>query len=142
MRRTILLPVDPASPEAEAPAVRAAIEQARAFGARLLVLAVIPDYGTAFLRQFVEGDVAARAEAGARARLEAFIVEHVPDDVEVEAAVAHGVVYTEILRVAQERQVAMIVVTAQRPQLPDYLLGSNATKIVQHAGCSVLVVRE
>jgi nucleotide-binding universal stress UspA family protein len=142
MSRTILLPVDPMSPEAEAAAVRAAIEQARAFGAKLLVLAVIPDYGTSFLRQFVGDDVAAKALATAKARLEAFAREELPDDITVETLVASGVVYTEVLRVAQERHAAMIIVTAQRPTLPDYLLGSNATKIVQHATCSVLVVRE
>jgi nucleotide-binding universal stress UspA family protein len=31
---------------------------------------------------------------------------------------------------------------SHRPELSDYLLGPNAGKVVRHAKCSVMVVRE
>jgi nucleotide-binding universal stress UspA family protein len=35
----------------------------------------------------------------------------------------------------------MIVMASHRPELKDYLLGPNAARVVRHAECSVLVVR-
>jgi nucleotide-binding universal stress UspA family protein len=35
----------------------------------------------------------------------------------------------------------LIVVGSHRPAMKDYLLGTNAARVVRHAHCSVLVVR-
>ena len=35
----------------------------------------------------------------------------------------------------------LIIIGSHRPAMSTYLLGSNATTVVRHAGCSVLVVR-
>ncbi|TPQ46867.1 universal stress protein UspA, partial [Prosthecomicrobium hirschii] len=35
-----------------------------------------------------------------------------------------------------------IVVSSHRPSMATYLIGSNAAKIVRHAPCSVMVVRD
>jgi nucleotide-binding universal stress UspA family protein len=36
----------------------------------------------------------------------------------------------------------LIVLAAHRPELKDYLLGPNASRVVRHAKCSVYVIRE
>jgi nucleotide-binding universal stress UspA family protein len=36
----------------------------------------------------------------------------------------------------------VIVLASHRPELKDYLLGPNAARVVRHAKCSVLVVRD
>ena len=36
----------------------------------------------------------------------------------------------------------LIVIGSHRPEMQDYLLGPTAAKVVRHAKCSVLVVRE
>ena len=53
-----------------------------------------------------------------------------------------GGIYHELLEEASEWGADLIVVGSHRPVMSDYLLGSNATTIVRHAQCSVLVVRE
>ncbi len=55
---------------------------------------------------------------------------------------AHGTIYQEILSAARKIEVDLIVMASHRPALEDYLLGPNAARVVRHADCSVLVVRD
>jgi nucleotide-binding universal stress UspA family protein len=48
----------------------------------------------------------------------------------------------EILGIAEEAGADLIVVGSHRPAMGDYLLGTNASRVVRHAGCSVLVARD
>ena len=43
---------------------------------------------------------------------------------------------------ARDFGIELIVMAARRPELRDYLIGPNATYVVQHATCSVLVLRQ
>jgi nucleotide-binding universal stress UspA family protein len=65
-----------------------------------------------------------------------------PEGVKAEAHVAHGSIYDEILRLADKLGCDAIVMAAHRPELRDYLLGPNASRVVRHAKQSVLVVRD
>ena len=51
-------------------------------------------------------------------------------------------IYPEILGVAEEAEADLIIVGSRRPAMKDYLLGTNAARVVRHARCSVLVARE
>ena len=48
----------------------------------------------------------------------------------------------EILEAAEEAEADLIVVGSHRPAMKDYLLGTNASRVMRHARCSVLVARE
>jgi universal stress protein F len=50
--------------------------------------------------------------------------------------------YAEILGVAEEAEADLVVVGSHRPAMKDYLLGTNAARVVRRARCSVLVARE
>ena len=63
------------------------------------------------------------------------------ENARVRHEVAVGKIYEQILRVAEDADSSLIVVGSHEPGLGDYLIGSNATKIVRHAHCSVYVVR-
>ena len=52
-----------------------------------------------------------------------------------------GSVYNEVLAEAESVKADLIVIGSHRPAMSTYLLGSNATTIVRHAPCSVMVVR-
>jgi universal stress protein F len=56
--------------------------------------------------------------------------------------IAEGKIYQEILKAAQTIKADLIVMGSHHPELKDYLLGPNAAKVVRHADCSVMVVRE
>jgi universal stress protein F len=59
----------------------------------------------------------------------------------VSGIVRMGSVYNEVLAEAKECKADLIIVGSHRPSMASYLLGSNATTIVRHAPCSVLVIR-
>ena len=47
-----------------------------------------------------------------------------------------------IVTSARDLSANLIVMGSHRPELQDYLLGPNAARVVRHAACSVLVVRD
>lgn len=74
-------------------------------------------------------------------KLNEFLEENAPADVNVEAVVRTGAVHRQIVRLAEERQVDVIVMESANPKIQDYLLGTTASHVVTHAHCSVFVVR-
>src|SRR5215210_7236971 len=61
---------------------------------------------------------------------------------EVEEVIAHGDAASEIVRVARERGVDLIVISSHgRTGLGRMLFGSAAESVVRHAPCPVLVVK-
>ncbi|MDP1974723.1 MAG: universal stress protein, partial [Alphaproteobacteria bacterium] len=67
---------------------------------------------------------------------------HVPENVTVQNIVATGSVYETIVNMAEEIKADLIVLGAHRPELKDYLIGPNASRVVRHGHCSVLVIRD
>lgn len=59
-----------------------------------------------------------------------------------EVIVREGVAATEILECASEIDADLIVLHSHDPDLSNYILGSVASRVVRHAHCSVLVVRQ
>lgn len=47
----------------------------------------------------------------------------------------------EIVRYAQDHDVDCIVLSSHTPNLERFFLGSTASRVVTHAGCTVLVIR-
>lgn len=142
MYHSILLPIDLTDEESWQKALPKAIGLAETFGAKLEILAVVPDMGLPVVPQFFPDDFDDQMTMETSAELERFAREHVPGSVTVQVSVASGTIYREILRVAGERNCDLIVMGSHRPELSDYLLGPNAARVVRHAKCSVLVVRE
>ena len=61
---------------------------------------------------------------------------------EIEDVIAHGDAAAEIVRVARERGVDLIVIASHgRTGLGRILFGSTAEEVVRHAPCPVLVVK-
>ena len=64
-------------------------------------------------------------------------------DLKPNVLVTHGAsIYAEILGAAEEAQADLVIVGSHRPAMKDYLLGTNAARVVRHACCSVLVARD
>ncbi|MFQ5763824.1 MAG: universal stress protein [Rhodospirillales bacterium] len=142
MYRNILLPVDLNEESSWKKALPTAVDIAKASGAALHVITVVPDFGMSVVKGFFPDDFKDKTVDDAGERLAAFCAEHVPKGLDVTHGAEYGGVYEEVLRVADERGVDLIVLASHRPELSDYLLGPNAARVVRHAGCSVLVVRE
>ncbi len=142
MFKEILLPIDLGEMESSRKAVSTAIELSRTEGARLHLLCVVPGFGMSIVSQYFPEGFEEKSLAEAANQLDKFIAKNIPSEITSRAVVANDTVYEEILKVAAETGCDLIVVASQRPELKDYLLGPNASRVVRHATCSVLVVRD
>lgn len=142
MFKDILLPVDLGNQEAQTKAVTAAVEVAKAFGSRLHVLTIVPNFGMSIVSGFFPANFEEQALEEANKQIHAFVANTIPDELTVRTIVAHGTIYEQILHFAKEADVDLIVMASHRPELQDYLLGPNAARVVRHAHCSVTVVRD
>jgi nucleotide-binding universal stress UspA family protein len=142
MYRHILLPVDLSDQHSWRKALPTALALCTTFQAELHVMTVVPDFGLPLVGQFFPEGYEAKMHEHVAAQLADFVAKGVPEDVPVQRIVAAGKIYQEILRVAKEIGADLIVMGSHHPELSDYLLGPNAARVVRHADCSVMVVRE
>ena len=142
MYKNILLAIDLDDEASCRKPLLSAVELARKFGARLHVLTVVRE---------VEAMLQARAATLAyeviasdlENRMAALIRRASASDLEPNILITHGAsIYAEILGVVEEAGADLIVVGSHRPAMRDYLLGTNASRVVRHASCSVLVARD
>jgi nucleotide-binding universal stress UspA family protein len=142
MYKDILVTIDLDHDSSWKKALPAAIREAKNDGARLHILTVVPTVGMSMVGQFFPKGYEKKVLAAYNERLHEFVAEHVPTDVKVQHIVGQGTVYEVILQIAKKTNCDLIVMGAHRPELKDYLLGPNAARVVRHATCSVLVVRD
>jgi universal stress protein A len=143
--RSILLPTD--FSECASYAVPVASGLARTLGARLLFLhvvePVVPAVGwTPVAEPLPLADISEQLEDSAARELPK--VGDCDDcaGLDVEEVLVHGEAAAEIVRVARERGVDLIVISSHgRTGLGRILFGSTAESVVRHAHCPVLVVK-
>jgi nucleotide-binding universal stress UspA family protein len=142
MYKNILLAIDLNDETSCRKPLLSAVELARTFGARFHVLTVVRE---------VEAILEASAvplgyeviTSDLKNRIAALVRRVNASDLKPNIIVTHGgSIYAEILAVAEEVEADLIVVGSHRPAMKDYLLGTNAARVVRHARCSVLVARE
>lgn len=142
MYRKILLPVDLSDKHSWRKALPTAISLRETFQASLHVMTVVPDFGLPMIGQYFPPDYEAKVRQQIGKQLRDFVAEQVADAADVEVIVLSGKIYQQILSAAEQIKADLIVMGSHRPELSDYLLGPNAARVVRHAGCSVMVVRE
>ena len=143
MYRRILVAIDLNEETGWRQPLVAAAEQARKFGSeQLIVLTVIREIEALVYAQL--GAVAYEMMAHQlEDKLAARVREVNAYDLKPKLVVEHGEsIYDVILETAQEAGVDLIIVGSHRPAMKDYLLGTNAGRVVRHAKCSVLVARD
>lgn len=142
MYKNILIPVDLTEDWTWVAAMPTAVEHARRGGGVLHVVTVTPaPYALASARQVLPDDYTERMTREARKRLEALVHAQVPAEVKSHVMVAQGAISRQILQEAERVGADLIVMASHNPKIADYLIGSNASHVVHHAKCSVLVVR-
>lgn len=141
MTKSILLPVDLNHASSWHKAMPQAVALARADGAVIHVLTVIPDYGMAMVGNYFPEGFAEKALETSQEVLQQLIADNIPDDIKTEAHVMHGTIYKSILKAAENNGCDLIVMASHRSEMKDYLLGPNSARVVRHASQSVFVVR-
>ena len=143
--RSILLPTD--FSECGNYALSYATSLARTFGASIICVHVIepivPTVGYSGMTEPLPiADISDQIEDSAERELPKFAECEECAGLEVEELIVHGDAAAEIVRVARERQVDLIVVSSHgRTGWGRILFGSTAEAVVRHASCPVLVVK-
>ena len=136
----ILVPVDLEEPSSWSKAVPTALALGRCFGARLTLATVVEDKVAA--REAQWSAIGYRELlATASARL-ASLADELRGDTHMATQVVAGSVVGGILDLAGQVSADLIVLSSHRPAMRDWLIGANASRVVRHARCSVLVVRD
>lgn len=131
--KLILCPVNLRHVKVEYNAYTEAVEMAQRRGAKLVVATVAPEIERNL--NIYDSDKYWGDE------LKKFLAAHPAEGVDVETVVRKGAVHRQIVKLADERKVDLIVMEAANPRVQDYLLGTTASHVVTHAECSVYVVR-
>jgi len=137
----ILVPLDFSEPSQDA--LRYAADFAHKFGVRLTLLYVLEpipypnDFGATFPLVEEEKDIMAEAKR----KLATFAVNEGAEGSKI--VVRTGKAFTEICAAAKELKTDLIIIaTHGYTGLKHALLGSTAERVVRHAPCPVLVVRQ
>jgi universal stress protein F len=143
MYKHILLPIDLQEQDHRPMmmAVQAAVDLCRLYEAQLHMLTVVPDLGMPIVGQYFPPEAGEKIVHDAEHNLHDMANQLIPEDIDVQHLVAQGTVYRRILHMAERIGADLIIMPAHRVRFADYLLGSNASKVVRHAKCSVHVLR-
>ena len=141
MYKDILFPIDLNHDSSWVDVLPSVIEYCKAFNARLHVMTVVPDFSLPLVGSYFPSDFSKKMMEDTNKHLHDFIKNNVPSGIQVQHIVAEGVVYKEILRVADEIHADLIIMASHRPELGNFLIGPYSERVVRHFKRSVLVVR-
>ena len=142
MFKSLLLPVDLAAGTGKRRALEVAIDLQRHWQADLNLLAVLPDFGMSIVGSFFDDDFATKALAEVESQLDLFCSDNIPPGLTYRQHVAKGSIYDQILAAVDSLEIDCIVMGSHRAARTDHLLGPNAARVVRHAPCTVVIVRD
>lgn len=142
MTKTILVAVDIAEDASWQIALPEAVKLAKLNDAALHVLYVVPSYGSVLVEDALPKGFAKTALAHGLERLSALVAGEVPADLAPKLHVRHGTVHSEILETIAEVGADLVVMASHAPhRVREFLVGSEADRVVRRSPVSVLVVR-
>lgn len=143
MTKSVLCAVDVSEGNVDSQVLKVAAQLADMHGAQLDVITVLPDFGNSLVSGFFKPDFHKHAEEEAAKHLQELCIATLGEErnKSVRHVVATGPAYKEILIVAENAGTDLIVIGAHKPDMKDFLLGPNATRIINHSQCSVYVAR-
>lgn len=140
MFKTILVALDVEHPDHNRRILEAAKAVAEANGADIHLLNVVAA-APAIVSQFLHENYEQMASGQVKQALADLESELDLKTGEAAPLVRFGTIYEEIIAAAEAVGADLIVTGSHKPDVSDYLLGSNAARVVRHAACSVMVIR-
>jgi nucleotide-binding universal stress UspA family protein len=142
MFKRILLTVDLSHPASWKAALPMAVDLARLGGGELHVMTVVPTLASAMVASYFPPDFEKHAMEDAKAALAELVAAEVPKGQPATVHVAHGTVYDEVLKQIDETGADLVIMASHAPdRVREFLVGSQADRVVRRSPVSVLVVR-
>tara|TARA_B110000503_G_scaffold36600_1_gene59850 strand:+ start:50 stop:478 length:429 start_codon:yes stop_codon:yes gene_type:complete len=142
MFKNIIIPVDLSDKESIKVIFPAALNFVNAFGSKLHLVHIIPSFGMKMVEEYLPRHWMRDQKEKYNKLFDGLVKNFIPEDVEVLFHIGRGAIYDEIINYSEKVEADLIILSAVRPQLKDYMLGPNASKIVRHSSISVLVIRD
>lgn len=141
MFKKILMPIDLQDTKLAAKAQKIAIEEARKHKAEIYVLTVLPGFGMPLVASFFPDQAMKEAMKEVAKLMKRYIRDNLPDDIVTHPLISEGNPPEQILRQAKKLGADLIVIPSHAKGLSQVFLGSCAAKVVEHAKCSVMVIK-
>ena len=142
MFKSVLLTVDLNQEASWKKALPQAIELVKASGGVLHILSVVPDYGSALVEGFFPPDHVEQVLTKAEGMMEILVADNVPAGIEVKQHLAYGNIHDKVQETLESGDYDLVVMASHAPdRVREFLVGSNADRIVRRSPVSVLVVR-
>jgi nucleotide-binding universal stress UspA family protein len=142
MTGSILVALDVAHASEQKSILLQAARIASLDNSKISLITVVPDYDMSIVGSYFHEDAIREILEDANTKLHDLANDVLGYDNQVRCLVSKGNAYEEILLAAEKLDASMIAMGAHKPSFKDYLLGPNAARVMRHATCSVLVVRE
>ncbi|MFY0596605.1 MAG: universal stress protein [Cognatishimia sp.] len=140
MTKRILIPVDLHQEADGAYLLEEAVKFAQATNGKLILLNVVDiDFDSSMVDRF--DDVKDQYAKTAKQKLRDVASRRVPDDLIEDIKVTSGRSYSKVVDAARDLNVDLIIMAAHKLDMAEYMLGMTAARVVRHAHCSVMVVR-
>lgn len=139
--QNIVVPVDLGDKKSIELILPTALGFVNAFKSQLHFIYIIPDYGSKMVEDYLPKSWFKDQKAKYQNQVQELINKYIPVEIKVNLHISRGAVYDEVINYSNQIDADLILISAVRPQLKDYMLGPNTSKIVRHAKISVLVVR-
>jgi len=143
MFKNILIPVDLEEPAFARPAIEVALRELDRDTGTLHLMTVIPGFASPLVASYFDPAVVHKAHEAVDQHLLDFARQELPDDVRHHLTVHQGHPAKRIVEQAEKVHADLIVMSAHhRGRLDHALLGSNSSRVVERAHCSVLILRQ
>ena len=141
MFKDILLPIDLEEAELTARAIAVAEELVEKFGAQITALTAIPDFNSPLVASYFPDDTIKKAHEQICTDLQKYVDSHFHHPTKVRCSVGEGSPRKVILSYIEANDIDLVIMPARVNDISKVFLGYNSTYVVQHAPCSVMVVR-
>ncbi|MBP7190602.1 MAG: universal stress protein [Rickettsiaceae bacterium] len=138
----IIIPIDLTDRFPWKMVVPVAMNFVNSFGSELHFVYVIPDYGVSMVQDYLPKNWFKDQVEKSTEVIQGKFKQYLPSDVTPTFYIGNGTVYDEVLKYVEATKGELIILPAVRPELGDYMLGPNASKIARHAKVSVMLVRD
>jgi nucleotide-binding universal stress UspA family protein len=143
MYKTILVTIDLTHKPSWELALPEAVALAKAGGGVLHVLSVVPNVRSPLVAGFLPEGFENRALSEANSQLSAIVEANIDKSVKTHVHLAHGVVHTEVLKAIDTYHADLVVMASHSPdRVREFLVGSQADRVVRRSPVSVLIVRK
>jgi nucleotide-binding universal stress UspA family protein len=142
MFNNVLVTVDLGAEASWTKALPQAVQLVKASGGTLHVITVVPDFGSSLVSGFFPEDFKEKALAEANEKLQALVKANVPAGITTEAHIHYGALHEQVLACIEKTSPDLVVMASHSPnKMREFLVGSQADRVVRHSPVSVLVVR-